>query len=119
MVTGGSSDDVGYVDTTEVYDSNLGIWVTSGAKLPRPMVGLRATNIDGCVLIFGNYIFSFIITRSNRNIFAGGMDDDYHDDILEFKPDDDAIVPLGHMTQVRGWHAISVVKTQDYSNWCQ
>ena len=56
--TGGQSQSniIDY-DTSEVYDSDLGRWATSGAKLPHPTTGLRATNIDGRVLIFGN-IFS-------------------------------------------------------------
>ena len=40
-----------------MYDSDLGRWATSEAKLPHPTSALRATNIDGRVLIFGN-IFS-------------------------------------------------------------
>ena len=60
-MTGGASGDssktVVNLDTSEVYDSDLGSWATSGAKLPHPTSGLRATNIDGRVLIFGN-IFS-------------------------------------------------------------
>ena len=51
--TGGQSNVVDF-DTSEVYDSDLGRWATSGAKLPHPTSGLRATNIDGRVLIFGN-----------------------------------------------------------------
>ena len=125
MVTGGTTRDYDGIDidTTEVYDSNLGSWVISGAKLPRPMSRLRATNIDGRVLIFGNFILFtiFTITRSHRNIIliAGGYDGDIYDEILEFRSDEDAIVTLGHMTQARHRHAISVVQMQDYSNWCQ
>ena len=44
-----------YLDITETLDTDASSWVTSGAKLPRPMNGLRAANIDGRVLIFGNY----------------------------------------------------------------
>ena len=60
------------------------------------------------------------IYQRNIIIIAGGLDGDgnYYDDILEFKADDDAIVKLGHMTEERVFHAISVVQTQDYSNWC-
>ena len=54
MVTGGEKSSYDYIDTTEVYDSNLDSWVTSEAKLPRPWYGLKATTIDGRVLIFGN-----------------------------------------------------------------
>ena len=122
MVTGGYQSDGGYIDTSEVYDSDLGSWVISGAKLPQPMSGLRATNIDGQVLIFGNCIV-FTITNYQVKIIinSGGGDYDVtYDDILEFKPGDDAIiVTLGHMTQARFGHAISVVQTQDYSNWCK
>ena len=57
-MTGGASGDssktVVNLDTSEVYDSDLGSWASSGAKLPQPMNMLKATNIDGCVLIFGN-----------------------------------------------------------------
>ena len=49
-VVGGKREET---DSTEVFDSALGSWTTSGA-LPRPIYGLRATNIAGRVLIFGN-----------------------------------------------------------------
>ena len=54
LVTGGEKHFLDFLDTTEIYDTNLRKWAISGAKLPRPMKGLRATNIDGRVLIFGN-----------------------------------------------------------------
>ena len=54
MVIGGQSDSPGsIIDNTEVYDSDMGSWVISGAKLPQSMNGVKATNIDGRVLIFG------------------------------------------------------------------
>ena len=40
------------------------------------------------------------------------------DDILEFNPVENTIVPLGHMTEARSQHAISVVKIKDYAQWC-
>ena len=55
--TGGQHLDLIDFDNSEVYDSDLGRWATSGAKLPNPTAEPRATNIDGRVLIFGN-IFS-------------------------------------------------------------
>ena len=46
------------IDTTETFDRDAGTsWVTSGAKLPRPMYYLTAANIDGRVLFFGIYTF--------------------------------------------------------------
>merc|ERR1711971_1040605 len=71
LITGGyyfSGSD--FLDTTETLDTDASSWVTSGAKLPRPMYGLRAANIDDRVLIFGGY------DKWNEC-----------DDILEFKPD--------------------------------
>ena len=53
MVTGGLDTSRNMLDSTETYDGNG--WVTSEAKLPRPMDEMRAANIDGRVLIFGNY----------------------------------------------------------------
>ena len=57
MVIGGQSDSPGsIIDNTEVYDSDMGSWVISGAKLPQSMNGVKATNIDGRVVIFGNIL---------------------------------------------------------------
>ena len=57
LVTGGTGadEDLNSLDSTEIYDpANIKPgWVVAGAKLPRAMIGLKATNIDGLVLIFG------------------------------------------------------------------
>ena len=52
-------------------------------------------------------------------IIAGGYGGGYRDDILEYDPDEDSMVPVGHMTQARSYHALSVVQVQDYVQWCQ
>ena len=56
-------------------------------------------------------------------IIAGGRDYDganhYYDDILEYNPDEDSMVVVGHLTQTRSYHAVSVVQAQDYTKWCQ
>ena len=49
LVTGGW-DGSHTLDSTEVFDPLVGSW-TAGAKLPRPMEGIRAEN----VLLFGKY----------------------------------------------------------------
>ena len=57
MVTGGYAggyDGNDYIDNTETLDTDASSWVTSGAKLPQPMSGLRAANINDRVLIFGD-----------------------------------------------------------------
>ena len=54
MLTGGYTGS-DRLDSTETYDADVGSWATAGAKLPRPMYGLRIANIDDRVLIFGNY----------------------------------------------------------------
>ena len=82
---------------------------------------LRAANIDGRVLIFGNIILALHFYHT-KIIIAGGQYYDgqsqYYDDILEFNPLENTFVPLGHMTQARGQHAISVVQVMDYTQWC-
>ena len=54
--------------------------------------------------------------------FAGSadVDDDFHtyDDILEYDPEEDIIIPVGHMIQARWDHAVSVVPEEDYLQWC-
>ena len=55
LVTGGEDDGYHYQDSTEIFDPLVGSWTTSGAKLPRPIIGLRAENINGSVFLFGNY----------------------------------------------------------------
>ena len=55
-------------------------------------------------------------------IIAGGYsypDGDSHDDILEYDPEEDSMLPVGQMTQARSWHAVSVVQVQHYTKWCQ
>ena len=66
-------------------------------------------------LTYTRYLRNLIITGGFR--FSGH--DQYYDDILEFEPKDDIIKSLGQMTKARSWHAVSVVKVQDYRQWCQ
>ena len=47
------------LDSTEIFDPVLGSWAV-GAKLPQPIYGLQALNINDHVLIFGNE-FSVLI----------------------------------------------------------
>ena len=54
LVSGGSYYE-SYLDSTEIFDPSLGSW-RAGAALPSPVWGLRATNIDNRVLLFGNDI---------------------------------------------------------------
>ena len=57
FISGGYDFDSGsQLDSTEVFDPFLGSWATSRAKLPQPMSGVRAANINDHVLVFGNEI---------------------------------------------------------------
>ena len=40
------------------------------------------------------------------------------DDILEYDPEQDSMVPVGQKIKARAYHAVSVVKVQDYAKWC-
>ncbi len=51
LVTGGR-DGSNQLDSTEIFDPDLGSWRT-GAALPSTMAGHKAANIDNRVLIFG------------------------------------------------------------------
>ena len=55
LVSGGY-DGSKNLDSTEIFDPSIGSW-KAGAALPSPVHGLRATNIDNRVLLFGNDIF--------------------------------------------------------------
>ena len=55
LVTGGRAGWM-TLDSTELFDSSVGSWAVAGAKMPYQMVGLRATSIDGRVLIFGKFL---------------------------------------------------------------
>ena len=67
VVTGGKGGwdyDGVILDSTETFDPLLGSWASSGqsgAKLPRPMFGLRAEIIDGRLLFFGITINKFLV----------------------------------------------------------
>ena len=123
-MTGGSGDSGNWpLDSTETFDSDLGSWAPSGATLPRRILGLRAANIDGRVLIFGNYTLFIIHQVYHRNMMiAGGLDEhyDYYDEILEYDPEEDSMLATGQqMTHARAYHAVSVVHAEDYAKWCQ
>ena len=55
FVTGGQTES-DLLDSTEIYDPDLGSWAP-GAALSSPMIHLRATTIDNRVLLFGNVYF--------------------------------------------------------------
>ena len=40
------------------------------------------------------------------------------DDIVEYDPEEDTIIPVGHMIETRAFHAVSVVQAADYLQWC-
>ena len=51
---------------------------------------------------------------------GGNYDTDSHfDTIMEYDITGDSYTQIGTMIQARDRHAISVVKYEDYSEWCQ
>ena len=52
LLVSGGWDGGSYVDSTELFDANVGGWST-GAALPNPMSDLRAATIDNRVFLFG------------------------------------------------------------------
>ena len=61
LVTGGW-DGAEILDSTELYDPSIGSWA-NGAKLPQPVSGLKAININDRVLIFGNNNYFYMIHK--------------------------------------------------------
>ena len=56
-------------------------------------------------------------------ISAGGMYDEgyggmFRTAIMEYDMDEDSFLDVGNMTLGRAAHAISVVKFDDFSQWC-
>ena len=119
LVAGGFEWLGSRLDSTELYDSVAGTWTTAGAKLPSPLNGLRATNINNKVLIFGINI-SFVIQRYNQGlIIVGGYAGGSRDTILEYDMEQDTMQEIGNMRDARSQHAITVVQYSDFSQWCQ
>ena len=131
LVTGGSDGPYWYekLDSTETFDPLVGTWTASGAKLAQPMDGLNAETIHGRLFVFGiNNDFTCNSWNIEHIIIAGGwycFDDDAlnfscssKDDILEYDPEEDTFTNVGHMTQARAYHAISVVNAGAYTKWC-
>ncbi len=58
LVSGGY-DGPNLLDSTEIFDPSLRSW-RAKAALPSPREGLKATNIDNRVLLFGNENFTDI-----------------------------------------------------------
>ena len=53
------------------------------------------------------------------HVWNGNLAGGEYDDILEYDPEGDSMVTVGHMTRARSQHAISVVQAGDYLQWCQ
>ena len=56
------------------------------------------------------------ITIAGGEYYIGGST--YYDNILEYDPKEDSVATVSQMTQARAWHAITVVNTEDYDQWC-
>ena len=58
-------------------------------------------------------LFGFAITKC-----SGGYDGDYLDDIVEFSPSTGKWSLLGNMMKTRGYHAVSVVSSDNFQQFC-
>jgi len=102
LVTGGWQmiTDTDALRSTELYEPHVGSWVRSRARLPEPLYGLKGATIDNRVLIFG------------------GWDHGTHGLILEYIPEEHTFTEIGRMMEAREDHAVSVVQTSDFWQWC-
>ena len=92
------------------------------AKLPTGMMDLRATTFNNRVLVTGNFLKGFQIEYKKMYLFSGGMthvggDKDF-DTVLEYIPDSDAWKEVGKMKEAKRSHAVSTIRFEEYSKWC-
>ena len=116
LVSGGWKGGLGHLDSTEIYDPDHGSWI-AGAALPSKRTTLSAANIDGRLLFFGiNILLRF--QKVHIILTGGGDGTKSFDTILEYDVTADSFTQIGTMTQARSWHAISVVRYEDFSKSC-
>ena len=117
------------LDSTELFDTNLGGggW-TTGAALPNQMKGLRAANIDNRVYIFGIFdilikFYLFYIERIQLYLHIQFLQEVMTEAVIMTlswsDATSDSYTETGTMTQARSDHAVSVVQSGEYSQWCQ
>ena len=89
------------------------------------MADMRATTFNNRVLVTGKlgkggvkrWIIIFLVFVGGvGNI--GGVSTDF-DTILEYMPDTDEWKQVGKMMEAKRSHAVSVVRFEDYSEWCK
>jgi len=100
LVTGGYGDN--RLDSTEVLRPGSNWQEITSARLPRPLNEVRVITVNNRVLLFGGW--------------AG---DNYKGrrDILEYR-DGDNWRKVGSMKNGRGYHALSRVNYNDFSDYC-
>ena len=104
------------LDSTEIFESITERWRLVD-KLPMPMYGLRASTIDGRVLIFGK-IWTLILFGGALISTLGGSCHGEFDTILEYSVTEEIFIHLSGMLTGRHYHAISIVPFDDFSTWC-
>ena len=114
MVTGGS-DGSNRLDSTELLRPGSSWKEISSARLPRPMLGVRVTNVDNRVFLFGEWrhMLILLLHLPYTDTVTGGYDGVSNEDILEYN-DNDGWRELGTMKNGRYYHGISLA---DYCNW--
>ena len=119
LVSGGYNG-TNELDSTEIYDPDLGTWKTGG-PLPSPRRYLRATSIGNRLLFFGKIYYQkmFRKGKSNKIIKGGAFGVEDNDTILEYNVSDDSFTKIATMAQARHAHAISVVQYKDFSKKCE
>ena len=68
LVTGGKTETYGYLDSTELlWPGSDSVWEEiSSARLPRHLSGVRITNVDNRVLLFGALSISLDLYSSSH-----------------------------------------------------
>ena len=114
----------GDLSSTEILTETAAKWKFSG-QLPTPRNGLRGANIDGRILMTGN-MWRLLISENCLALLymklitkcSGGYDGDYLDEIVEFSPTSGEWTVLDNMMEARGFHAVSVISSNQIMNYC-
>ncbi len=70
--------------------------------------------------LVGILFYKLFVKRKGLNLVGGRDEGDLNlNTILEYDITSNSYTQIGTMTQKRSFHAISVVKYEDFSEWCQ
>ena len=111
-------DGAPYHDSTELFSA--GEWKLIPASLPSALYSPRATTLNNGVFLFGRVDIN-INNLLDITSWIGGKPYglDATDEILEFDISSEKWSQIGHMLIPRYIHAVSPIRFEDVSSYCE